>query len=348
LNCKMGSMFDRGLTLTWHAVRRQLAAMPHDLYLVRLIHGVTKRPYPGERLWTPAQLMSLATLRFLRVRNREGCDVYIQPYHPDRNAGYILIDLDHAEPTVLPHMLAHGHEPCVVLQTSPGHLQAWVHVSATPLQPAVATAIGQQLARPYGGDRASADWRHLGRLAGFTNQKPARRAPGGAAPWVKIVHDRVGLACRADSLLRAVAGQTAPQAHDSLPDVRSLRAAAVQGSDPVEIAAAQASQIYQTWMRRWRIAQRFPQPDWSIVDLWVARALLAQGASPAQVQAILRSGSPQFPRGHGDSDDYLRRTVARARPAFPAPGRAVCPAHAEALAPAAAPAKDSSNSAGGR
>ena len=85
-------MLDRGLTLTWHAVRRQLAAMPHELYLVRLIHAVTKRPFPGERLWTAAQLLHLATLRFLRIRNREGCDVYIQPYdrgskrrlHPDR------------------------------------------------------------------------------------------------------------------------------------------------------------------------------------------------------------------------------------------------------------------------
>lgn len=340
-------MFDRGLTLTWHAVRRQLAALPHELYLVRLIHAVTKRPFPGERLWTAAQLMHLATLRFLRVRNREGCDVYIPPYAADRNAGYILIDLDHADAAVLTHMWANGHEPCAVLQTSPGHLQAWVHVSATPLQPAVATAIGRQLARAYEGDGASADWRHLGRLAGFTNQKPARRASGGAAPWVKIVYDRAGLARRADGLLRAAAEQTAPQAHSALPGVRFDGTAAMHSRNAVAISAEQASQIYQTWMRRWHIAQRFPQPDWSIVDLWVARALLAQGTPPAQVQAILRSGSPQFPRGHGDPADYLRRTVARAGPAFPAPGRAVCPAHAETLA-AAAPARDCSNSTGGR
>ena len=344
----MGSMCDRGLVLTWHAVRRQLAAMPHDLYLVRLIHPVTRRPFPGERIWTPAQLMSSATLRFLRVRNREGCDVYIQPYAADQNSGYILIDLDHAEPTVLTRMQAHGHEPCVVLQTSPGHLQAWVHVSATPLQPAVATAIGRQLARAYGGDGASTDWRHLGRLAGFTNQKPARRTSGGAAPWVKVVYSRAGLARRADSLLRAAAGQTAPPAHGTLPGVLFDGSAAMHGSGPVAIPAEQASQIYQTWMRRWHIPRRFPQPDWSIVDLWVARALLAQGAPPAQVQAILRLGSPQFPRSHGDSDDYLRRTVARAGPAFPAPGRAVCPTHAETLAPAAASARDCSNSTGGR
>lgn len=60
-------MFDLGLTLTRQAIRRQLAAMPCELYLVRLIHNLTKRPFPGERLWTSTQLANLATIRFLRV-----------------------------------------------------------------------------------------------------------------------------------------------------------------------------------------------------------------------------------------------------------------------------------------
>jgi hypothetical protein len=88
-------MFDRGLNLTLRAVRRQIAAIPHPLYLVRLIHNQTRRAFPGERLWTPVQLIHPATLRFLRVRNREGCDVYLQPYTENRNPGYILLDLDH-------------------------------------------------------------------------------------------------------------------------------------------------------------------------------------------------------------------------------------------------------------
>jgi hypothetical protein len=70
---------DRGLWLSMQAIRRQLAAMPHSLFLVRLIHQATRRPFPGERLWTATQLLSPATVRFLRIRNREGCDVYIGP-----------------------------------------------------------------------------------------------------------------------------------------------------------------------------------------------------------------------------------------------------------------------------
>ena len=165
------------------AIRRQLAAMPCELYLVRLIHYATKRPFPGERLWTAAQLANFAIVRFLRARNREGCDVYIHPYAEDCNAGYILIDLDQADPAALRAMRDNGHEPCVVLQTSPSHWQAWVHVSSTALEPALATAVGRHLAHLYGGDRASTDWRHLGRLAGFTNQKPPRRSLNSYSPW---------------------------------------------------------------------------------------------------------------------------------------------------------------------
>jgi hypothetical protein len=69
--------------------------MPCELYLVRLIHNLTKRPFPGERQWTAAPLAIPATIRLLRVRNRK---VYIHPYAQDRNAGYILIDFDRADP----------------------------------------------------------------------------------------------------------------------------------------------------------------------------------------------------------------------------------------------------------
>jgi hypothetical protein len=78
--------------------------MPNELYLVRLIHQQTHKAFPGERLWTADQLGSAATVRFLRVRNREGCDVYVQPHAAHQNAGYILVDLDRAQPAAIPAM----------------------------------------------------------------------------------------------------------------------------------------------------------------------------------------------------------------------------------------------------
>ena len=312
---------DRGLWLSVQAIRRQLAAMPHSLFLVRLIHQATRRPFPGERLWTTTQLSTPATVRFLHIRNREGCDVYIWPYAEDQNAGYILVDLDRTAPNVLETMWANGHEPCVVLQTSPGHLQVWIHVSTLPLQPAVATAIGKHLARLYGGDSASTDWRHVGRLAGFTNQKPQRRTVSGHAPWVKIMHAHPGLARNADALLQSAlhTPALASQGFDDANSERPLGLAARRlPVAPPGIEAAEAVQIYQNWTRRWRIAERFTQPDWSIVDLWIARKLVSQGMLTERVQDVLRLASPHFPRRHTDPDDYLRRTVAYAC-SFPAP-----------------------------
>jgi len=281
---------------------------------------------------------SAATVRFLRVRNREGCDVYVQPYAGDQNAGYILVDLDRAPSTAIATMRAHGHDPCVVLQTSPGHLQAWIRLSAAPLEPAVATAAGKLLATAYGGDPASTDWRHLGRLAGFTNQKPARRTLGGYSPWVKVVNTQVGLAPRSEPLLLLARALASPQ-----PPLASIASSVFQDASPVAVSVA--TEIYQGCMQQWRIRQRFPQPDWSIVDLWVARYLLAQRWAPAQVQQVLRLASPHFPRRHGSPDDYLCRTVARA--AFPYPRRTVCADHARASSEPDT-ASTCSNSTGGR
>jgi len=98
-----------------------------------------------------------------------------------RNAGYILLDLD-----TLRRPLC---QPCRPMDMS----LAWysrparppsglVRVSPAPLEPAVATAIARHLARTYGGDGGSAEGRHLGRLAGFTNQKPGGVCPMGRLP----------------------------------------------------------------------------------------------------------------------------------------------------------------------
>jgi hypothetical protein len=309
---------DSGFFLTLQAIRRQLVAMPNEVYLVRLIHHPTRRVFPGERLWTASDLSRGPAVGFLRLRNREGCDIYIQPYAGNRNAGYILVDLDCADPSILHTMRANGHQPCVLIQTSPGHLQAWVHVSPTPLEPAIATEIGRQLAHAYRGDLASIDWRHLGRLAGFTNQKPTRRQSSGYAPWVKVLHAHNGLAPQGASLVEAAMRQSPPlgspctcHRHPSLdgpaPSVWSCKQATDWSLSP-----AAAADIYTRCCNRLRIPQRFLQPDWSIVDLWIAKHLLWCRTPTEQVHAILRLGSPGFPRRHSDPDDYLRRTLARA------------------------------------
>jgi hypothetical protein len=319
-------MFDLGLNLTLQAIRRQLTAMPHDLYLVRLIHHPTKRAFPGERLWTADQLVHPATVRFLRARNQEGCDVYIHPYAEERNPGYILVDLDHASPAVVEAMRCHGHAPCVVLQTSPGNLQVWVHVSATSIEAAVASRIGKQLANLYGGDLASTDWRHLGRLAGFTNQKPQRRNGRGDSPWVKVLQAHAGLAAQGAALLQEAERCLGSPADMARSPLRPLPADTHTYVTSATATVATAT-IYTSWLHRLRILERFPKPDWSIADKWIAKELLRRGTPAPQIADILRAGSPGFPRQHSHPEDYLCRTLARAArelQSLPFPGRDSC------------------------
>ena len=44
----------------------------------------------------------------------------------------------------------------------------------------------KELAKRFGGDLSSADWRHFGRLAGFTNRKHERVLPNGLGPFVRL------------------------------------------------------------------------------------------------------------------------------------------------------------------
>jgi hypothetical protein len=94
------------------------------------------------------------------------------------------------------------------------------------------------------------------------------------------------------------------------------------------LPSSAAAAIYPAGLRRLHIPQRFPDPDWSIADKWIAKELLCCGAPHSQVHALLRCGSPGFPRRHSDPEDYLRRTLARASMELrsaPFPGSACLP-----------------------
>src|SRR5262249_48462755 len=151
----------------------------------------------------------------------------------------------------------------------------------------------------------------------------------GLAPTVQIVHAEPILASAAQQLLEvaqewlALFAKRRPPMHSA---TSSISPTPTQGLGVSRrnsgITPEGAMAVYQRWILRWHILQRFPQPDWSIVDLWLASKLLAQHTPPAQVREILRLGSPGFPRNHGDPEDYLRRTLARA--ATPSSPRPVC------------------------
>ena len=78
-----------------------------------------------------------------------------------------------------------GFQPALVVETSPQNFQVWLNHGQT-LDRDMSSWAAKELAKRFGGDLSSADWRHFGRLAGFTNRKPERLLPNGLAPFVRL------------------------------------------------------------------------------------------------------------------------------------------------------------------
>jgi hypothetical protein len=163
-------------SVTLNAMRRQIAAMGCERFDIGVL-----RP-DGRMLLRESWLFGdiVNAIGWLRHENSAGAHIYIRPAGP-----HALTLLDDLTRDSVKRMSAEGYEPTLVVETSPGNFQAWLR-HAEVLDERVATAVAKELAARFGGDPSSADWRHFGRLAGFTNQKPSRRLPSGLAPFVLL------------------------------------------------------------------------------------------------------------------------------------------------------------------
>jgi hypothetical protein len=158
------------------AARRQLDAMGVERFEVGI------RDQAGRmlmRTWSKAEV--LQAMPWLKRENAKGADVYVRPAG-ETNAGLVLVDdLNRGQ---LARMQADVLTPASVTETSPDNFQAWVRVHDRPLEPKLATEVAKMLAKAYGGNLNSADWRHFGRLAGLTNAKPQHKDAQGRSPYV--------------------------------------------------------------------------------------------------------------------------------------------------------------------
>ena len=242
---------------------------------------------------------------WLKRMNARGNDVYIRP------AGeHGLVLVDDLKPQALERMKAEGFAPAATIETSPGNYQAWVKLSDKPLSADVRRIAARGLAKQYGGDPNSADSRHYGRLAGFTNQKP-QHARDGRQPYV-LAHDCPGKpAERAQALLETV-GQGLARVEAE--KARSARLEALEGykspghgwySDPGHEYRRQAQRL----MRRYGKTADFSRLDWMIAtDMAKSGRFSAEGIA----QAIEQHSPEVSTRKAGHVQDYARRTAEKA------------------------------------
>ena len=299
---------------TTAAVRAQLVGMGAERYDV----GVYDRQNDAmllRREWTSAQVE--ASVGWFKGMNANGRDIYIRP---SGSSGLYLID-DVPAATV-ERMHAEGYTPAVVVETSPGNLQAWVRVSDAPLSKEEGTAVARALAERYGGDLSSANWRHMGRLAGFTNRKEEHRQPDGRYPYATLRDTARARAADAPAIL----------ARARAADARGRRAATDRTTADVEAPGERAGQRVafsrspagagpvsplgrEYAHRAQRLLERYPNA--ALTDLhrldWMVTRDLARAHPEADKEALMRAireGSPRIDeRKRGHVYDYAERTT---------------------------------------
>lgn len=180
--------FDR----TKVAIERQLRAFRVDSFEVGIYNREKDIMLP--RIWSRYEIIK--AIPWLKVMNKKGHDIFIRP---EGSQGLVFFDdLNYG---VLERMSADGFEPALVIESSPMNFHGWVRVSDKPISTELATCVCKVLAARYNGDTDSADWRHYGRLAGFTNRKPKYIDEMGKHPFVLLNKQSGQLASNSAMLL---------------------------------------------------------------------------------------------------------------------------------------------------
>ncbi len=282
------SAFPGGLDRSRVAVERFLAALPSDLYDLRLVPADGAGPVETRRLDAAGVL---AALPWLRARNAAGAHVYIRPLVPQ----HVLVDDLGAKAL---QAMCEVHRPAAVVETSPGSHQAWITAAADEVEPARAAALARLLASRYGGDPGAASAVQLGRLPGTTNRKARHARPDGGYPYALLHHARAWVDPRARALLASVPLEQPSQAGEDRP----VSAVPTIG-DAREMAEGH---------RRLRQALGGGPLDRSRADHAVARRQLARGTPARRVVALLLAGERAAGMPASAALNYARRTGAAA------------------------------------
>lgn len=286
---------------TTEAVQRQMKAMGCERFDVGIRDAQKDRMM--NRTFSKEEVTK--SIPWLKRMNAIGNDIYIRPA---QDAKHNLVLVDDIDGVTVDQMRDNGHEPALVVETSPKNLQVWVKVvdlEKTTLSEAHRATISKMLARSYGADPGSADARHYGRLAGFTNQKEKHQDKYGRQPYC---------------LLRNSSGKTADRGHDLIKQAEAViekRAAEVEKTRRIDSIVQQKSGfgIVGEYKRRMnKLIERYGKDsiDWSRADWMVCKDLARIGFKADDIKQAVREASP----GLGDRKPdrvqwYVDRTVDR-------------------------------------
>jgi RepB DNA-primase from phage plasmid len=282
---------------TVEAVQLQVRAMSAVVFDVGLFKPDVR---DGEaamvpRVWDTDSLMR--SIGWLRHENRDGRNIYVRP-----NGEHNLSLVDDLTAGAIAEMMRVGFAPAAIVETSPGNFQAWLkHPEA--LSKELGTAAARALAERFGGDRGAADWRHYGRLAGFTNRKEKYRDPAtGLHPFVKLVR---------------ATGASYPAAQRFLSEVRTSVAEQREREQQRRTAWGRSLQSGGEPTVRFKSIDQFRsdpkyEGDGTRIDLAFAIYALSRGVATAEVEAAIRTRDLSHKGGDKRQADYVERTIKKA------------------------------------
>jgi len=309
---------------TERQVRSQLKAMGCGAYEVGVLPPKSRRDLSAERTrtWTSEQILD--ALGWLRRMNALDRDIYIRPAPLPGDQAEPLVFVDDLTPAQAEAMERAGYGFAVKVESSPGRFHGWVRVNDQPISREEATAAAKALAREFGGDPHSADWRHYGRLCGFTNRKPERRTERGQ-PFALLRAASRAVATAGHALMDRVRQAIAERAEEARRRSEAIaqrqRLALPFGGSVAKLGSA--ADAFAQARARFHQVRDDGTPEHSARDFSACLALRRQGYSVEQISAAMKAGSPDLEQRHAKPDDYIRRTVERAEAFMDAarPGR---------------------------
>ena len=279
---------------TSEAVRRQVAAMGCDVFEVGLFKPDAQggAPVMLPRTWDADALVR--SIGWLRRENRDGRNIYVRP-----SGEHNLSLVDDLTKDAVAAMKLSGFTPAIVVETSPGNYQAWLK-HPEQLDKGLSTATARALAEKFGGDRGAADWRHFGRLAGFTNRKQKYQdVMTGLYPFVRLIEAEAKVYDEAPRFLAGV--KQALEEFKREQQRLKNRLATGQRFDRANLKSIEA----------FRCNPRYAG-DGTRIDLAYAVYAISHGLSEAEVSAAIRSRDLSHKGGQKRQDDYVDRTVRKA------------------------------------
>jgi hypothetical protein len=278
---------------TMNLVNAQVAAMGVNLFEVGAYKPAVACSEPIEpemllRTWDSAAVMR--SVNWLRLQNLNGRNIYIRPKgeHP-------LTLLDDLQFEGVARMKAEGFSPSVVVETSVGNFQAWVnHGEVLPKE--LSTRAAKLLCNRFGGDPSSADWRHFGRLAGFTNRKEKYRDADGLFPFVKLIE---------------APGSLYPQAKQFLCELRVAHELADRASRRLPTGWPEKHVACVRTITDFRQRPEY-QNDGNRIDLAYAVYALSYGLVEDDVRAAIATRDLSHKGNQKRQLDYIDRTVKKA------------------------------------